>query len=76
METKEKTQSVQSDTEDTEALRSQLSERDAKIAELTATIDALRTELAERDYHDAEKFVDAAISDGKFSADGGVNGVL
>ena len=69
METKDKTQSVQSDTEDTEALRSQLSERDAKIAELTATIDTLRAELAERDYHDAEKFVDAAISDGKFSAD-------
>ena len=46
-----------------------MDEKDAKIAELTATIDALRTELAEREYHDAEKFVDAAIADGKFSAD-------
>ena len=44
-------------------------DKDAKIAELTATIDTLRAELAEREYRDAETFVDKAIADGKITED-------
>ena len=44
-------------------------DKDAKIAELTATIDTLRAELAEREYRDAETFVDKAIADGKITGD-------
>ena len=71
METKENTQSAQSRTEDTEVqtLRAQVSDKDAKIAELSATIDTLRAELAEREYRDAETFVDKAIADGKITED-------
>lgn len=71
MEPKENTQSAQSRTEDTEVqtLRAQVSDKDAKIAELTATIDTLRAELAEREYRDAETFVDKAIADGKITGD-------
>ena len=71
METKENTQSAQSRTVDTEVqtLRAQVSDKDAKIAELTATIDSLRAELAEREYRDAETFVDKAIADGKITGD-------
>lgn len=70
METKENTQSAQSRTEDTEVqtLRAQVADKDAKIAELSATIDTLRADLAEREYRDAESFVDAAIADGKIDA--------
>ena len=57
MEPKENTQSAQ------------VSDKDAKIAELTATIDTLRAELAEREYRDAETFVDKAIADGKITGD-------
>jgi len=44
-------------------------DKDAKIAELSATIDTLRAELAEREYRDAETFVDKAIADGKITED-------
>lgn len=65
METNEKKQSAQRGTEDTEALQTQLAERDAKIAELNAAIDTLRNELAERDYHEAETFAEKTVQDGK-----------
>lgn len=72
METKEKT--LAEDTERTESaevvtLRAQVADKDAKIAELNATVDTLRKDLAELEYREAEKFVDAAIADGKITED-------
>ena len=72
METKEKT--LAEDTERTESaevvtLRAQVADKDAKIAELNATVDTLRKDLAELEYREAEKFADAAIADGKITED-------
>lgn len=50
-------------------LRAQVEERDAKIAELTATVNALKNQLAEIEYREAEAFVDAAIAEGKIGED-------
>ena len=71
METNEKTPTTPSgtETEEVQMLRAQVAERDAKIADLNATIDTLRRDLSEREYRDAESFVDAAIADGKITED-------
>ncbi len=66
METNEKTPT---ENVEVQTLRAQVAEKDAKIAELTATIDTLRADLAEREYRDAEQFIDAAIADGKITED-------
>jgi HK97 family phage prohead protease len=50
-------------------LQAQVEERDAKIAELTATVNALKNQLAEFEYREAEAFVDAAIAEGKIGED-------
>lgn len=72
METKEKTLAeVTERTESAEVvtLRAQVADKDAKIAELNATVDTLRKDLAELEYREAEKFADAAIADGKITED-------
>lgn len=55
--------------QDVQELQAQVEERDAKIAELTATVNALKNQLAEIEYREAEAFVDAAIAEGKIGED-------